>query len=154
MSFKFTVSDIIPASPRAIYDAWLDSKAHGAMTGAKARTSTKVGAKHMATDNYVWGVNLELVPGKKIVQSWRSSDFVEGDQDSKIAVTLKPVAGGTKLTLLHSGIPDSQKDGGYRQGWADYYFEPMKAYFAKAKARKKPAKKKVVKVKAAKVLIA
>lgn len=140
MSSRFSVSDVIPAKPRAIYDAWLDSKAHGAMTGAKAKAAAKVGGKWLASDGYCNGVNLELAPGKKIVQSWRSSDFAEGDKDSKITVTLKPVVGGTKLTLVHSAIPDSQKDGGYKQGWADYYFEPMKAYFAKA-AKKPKAKK-------------
>jgi uncharacterized protein YndB with AHSA1/START domain len=140
MSSRFSVSEVIPAKPRAIYDAWLDSKAHGAMTGAKAKASAKVGGKWLASDGYCNGVILELAPGKKIVQSWRSSDFAEGDKDSKITVTLKPVVGGTKLTLVHSAIPDSQKDGGYKQGWADYYFEPMKAYFAKA-AKKPKAKK-------------
>jgi uncharacterized protein YndB with AHSA1/START domain len=146
MSFKFSVSDVIPAKPRAIYEAWLDSKAHGAMTGSKAKASTKVGAKWSATDAYCWGTNLELKPGKKIIQSWRSADFAEGDADSKISITLKPVAGGTKLILLHSAIPDSQKGGGYKQGWADYYFTPMKVYFAKAakrpKAKAKPKAKK------------
>ncbi|MEJ0011617.1 MAG: SRPBCC domain-containing protein [Bauldia sp.] len=150
MSFKFTASDVIPASPRAVYDAWLDSKAHGAMTGSKAKASTKVGAKWSATDAYCWGTNLELKAGKKIVQSWRSADFAEGDPDSKISITLKPVAGGTKLVLLHSAIPDSQKDGGYKQGWADYYFTPMKAYFAKLGAKKKPAKTAAKKKTAAK----
>jgi uncharacterized protein YndB with AHSA1/START domain len=145
MSFKFTASDIIPAKPRAIYDAWLESKAHGAMTGGKARASTKVGAKWSATDGYCWGANLELVPGKKIVQSWRSSDFAADDADSKISVTLKPVAGGTKVILLHSGLPDSQKDMGYKEGWADYYFAPMKEYFGKLAAKRNPAAKRAKK---------
>ncbi len=36
MSFEFTLSDIVPASPEKIYAAWLDSAAHAAMTGSKA----------------------------------------------------------------------------------------------------------------------
>ena len=144
MSFKFTVSDIIPAKPRAIYDAWLDSKAHGAMTGGgKAKASAKVGAAFTVWDNYISGMNLELVRGKRIVQAWRSVEFAAGDKDSKLTITLKPVAGGTKLTLLHSGIPDSQKNGGYKEGWFESYLDPMKAYFAKAakpKARKRKSK--------------
>jgi len=135
MSHKFTVADIIPASPREIYDAWLDSEAHGAMTGTKAKASPKVGDKYMATDDYIWGTNLELVPGKKIVQSWRSTDFVDGEKDSVITVTLEPVAGGTMLTLQHSDIPDTQADGGYEQGWFDYYFEPMKSYSPRPRRR-------------------
>lgn len=67
MRQKFTVSEIIPASPEAIYDAWLDSKAHGAMTGSKAKASAKVGAKFSAWDGYIEGTNLELVPGERIV---------------------------------------------------------------------------------------
>jgi uncharacterized protein YndB with AHSA1/START domain len=127
MAFKFTVSDIIPATPRAVYDAWLDSRAHGAMTGAKAKASAKVGGKFTAWDGYIEGVNLELVPGKRIVQSWRTTEFKASDPDSKITVTLTPVAGGTKLTLLHTKVPDGQT--GYRSGWGESYFEPMKAYF-------------------------
>ncbi len=143
MSFKFTVSDIIPAKPRAIYDAWLDSKAHGLMSGGKAKASAKVGAAFTAWDNYISGTNLELMRGKRIVQSWRSAEFAAGDKDSKLTITLKPVAGGTRLTLLHSRIPDSQKNGGYKEGWVESYFDPMKAYFAgaaKPKAKKRKSK--------------
>ena len=83
MSFKFTVSDIIPAKPRAIYDAWLDSKAHGLMSGGKAKASAKVGAAFTAWDNYISGTNLELMRGKRIVQSWRSAEFAAGDQEPR-----------------------------------------------------------------------
>jgi uncharacterized protein YndB with AHSA1/START domain len=139
MSFKFTVAAVVPASPKAVYDAWLDTKGHTAMTGAGARASKKVGGKWTAADDYCWGVNLELVPGKRIVQSWRSTDFGEGDADSRIAVTLAPAAGGTKVTLLHSSIPDSQKEAGYKDGWFEFYFNPMKEYFGK-KAKPKTAR--------------
>ena len=131
MPYKFTISDIIPAEPRAVYDAWLDSKAHSKMTGDKARVSARVGEAFMAGDGYITGVNLELIPGKRIVQSWRSSEFATDDADSKITLTLRPIEGGTKLTLLHTRVPDGQSN--YKEGWREWYFEPMKAYFAKAK---------------------
>ena len=139
MTKKFTVSDVVPAKPKAVYDTWLDSRGHARMTGGgKAKASPKVGAKHTARDGYIMGVNLELVPGKRIVQSWRSSQFTADDKDSKISVTLKPDAGGTKVILLHSGVPDSHM--GYNEGWRESYFEPMKAYFAAAAPKKKPRK--------------
>ena len=149
MTKKFTVSDVMPAKPKAVYESWLDSRAHAKMTGGgKAKASAKVGAKHTAWDGYIMGVNLELVPGKRIVQSWRSTDFSEADKDSKISVTLKPVPGGTKVILLHSGVPDSHT--GYQDGWRESYFEPMKAYFAKAAPKKKAkARRKSAKVGAA-----
>ena len=137
MALRFTVSEVFPATPRAVYDAWLDGKRHAQMTGGAATGSAKAGTAFTAWDGYVRGRNLELDPGKRIVQSWRTSEFADDDPDSMITLTLKPVAGGTKLTLLHTRIPDGQT--GYKKGWLDYYFAPMKDYFAKTKlaARRK-----------------
>lgn len=36
--------------------------------------------------------------------------------------------GGTKVTFVHSDMPEEQVDS-YRQGREDFYFKPMKAYF-------------------------
>lgn len=127
MAIEFTVSDVIPASAQDIYDAWLSSDGHSEMTGGEANTSDEVGEEFDAWDGYINGKNIELDPGRKIVQSWRSSQFEETTPDSLIEVTLEPARGGTVITLRHSDLPD---DGGhYEQGWRDHYFEPMKEYF-------------------------
>jgi len=102
------------------------------MTGAKARASAKVGGDFSVWDGYATGKNLELDPGKRIVQSWRTSDFAASDPDSKITVTLAPVGDGTKVTVLHTRVPDGHEDA--KVGWRDYYFEPMKEYFGKLSA--------------------
>jgi uncharacterized protein YndB with AHSA1/START domain len=130
MSYSFTLTDIIPAPPAAVYDAWLDSRAHGAMTGAKASQSPRIGAKVTAWDGYISGQNLQLEPGRRIVQSWRTTKFTDADPDSRIAVTLRPVPGGTRLILRHSRVPDGHTS--YEEGgWQKSYFAPMKAYFVK-----------------------
>lgn len=143
MVYRYKLTDVIPATPREIYDTWLDSRGHRAMTGAKAKQSAKVGAAVTAWGEYISGKNLELVPAKRIVQSWRTTQFAGDHKDSKITVTLKPVKDGTRMTLVHSGVPDGQTS--YEKGgWQTHYFEPMKAYFGKRqgkKAAKKTAKK-------------
>jgi uncharacterized protein YndB with AHSA1/START domain len=73
MTYQFTLTDVIPASPETIYDAWLDSRGHTAMTGGKAKMSKRVGGKLSTWDGYISGQNIELVPGKRIVQSWRTT---------------------------------------------------------------------------------
>lgn len=150
MTYDFTLSAVIPAAPRAIYDAWLDSRGHSAMTGSAAKMSTKVGAKVTAWGGYISGRNLELVPGKRIVQSWRTTQFTDAHEDSTITVTLAPVKTGTRLTLRHANVPDGQTS--YQKGgWRDHYFRPMQAYFAKQKppkvkgAKRRPAKRTGVK---------
>ncbi len=81
MGYTFTLSEIIPAPPAAIYDAWVNSRAHSAMTGSKATQSPRVGANVSAWDGYISGTNLELVPGKRIVQSWRTTKFTDADPE-------------------------------------------------------------------------
>ncbi len=129
MALKFMVSDIVPASSAEIYKAWLDSKGHSKMTGAKARVSNKVGDSFQAWDGYISGTNLELTPDKKIVQSWRTVEFDESEADSRIEVTLEDVKDGTKIKLEHTNLPPHGAQ--YEQGWIDNYFEPMKKYFSK-----------------------
>ena len=133
MPHSFTVSAVMPAEAGDVYDAWLDSKAHAAMTGGgAARQSRKVGAGVAAWDGYISGKNLSLKAGERIVQSWRTTQFTAADADSRIDIRLESSARGTKVTLTHSNVPDGHTT--YREGWKTHYFEPMKAYF---KARKK-----------------
>jgi activator of HSP90 ATPase len=145
MSYGFTLIDVIPAAPEAIYDAWLSSRGHSAMTGGKATQSAKVGAAVSAWDGYISGRNLALAPGKRIVQSWRTTRFANQDPDSRITVTLAAVKGGTRVTLRHANVPDGHTS--YQEGgWQSHYFEPMKKYFAKkTKPRAKRAKQKTAK---------
>jgi len=127
MALEFEVTTFIPRSPREVYNAWLDSKQHTKMTGAKAKVSNKVGGEFEAWDGYISGRNLELEPGKRIVQAWRTVEFDESEEDSRIEVVFEPVEGGTKLILRHTRLPAHGEI--YKQGWEDNYFTPMKAYF-------------------------
>ncbi len=127
MDKEFIVSDVIHASPEEIYAAWLDSKGHSQMTGSPARASDQVGDTFEAWDGYIQGRNLALEPGKRIVQAWRTTEFGPSDEDSLVEITLKPAASGTRVTIHHSNLPENGDQ--YRQGWIDFYFQPMKAYF-------------------------
>jgi activator of HSP90 ATPase len=130
MPFTFSVSDIIPAPPQAVYDAWLSNEGHAAITGGKpAEISAEPNAVFTVWDGYITGRNLTLEPGRRIVQSWRTTKFAESDPASQIEIVLEPVAEGTRITVNHSNVPDghtSYRDG----GWQNAYFEPMKRHFA------------------------
>jgi uncharacterized protein YndB with AHSA1/START domain len=129
MPYTYRLTRIIPASPLDVYEAWLDSEAHSQMTGAEARMSNKVGADFAAWDDYIRGRNLELVPGERIVQAWRTSKFTGENEDSIVTITLEEADDGTLLTLVHSNVPDEQRN--YEEGgWESNYFAPMRAYFA------------------------
>ena len=119
------------ASPHDVYEALMDSRKHSEFTGAKAKISRKVGGKFTAYDGYIDGTNLELVPDQKIVQSWRATE--EGwpeDRYSKVAFLLEKISDGTRLTLVHSDIPEKHADS-ISQGWLDFYWTPMKKMLEK-----------------------
>lgn len=127
MKNGFKMSAVIPATPAEIYKTWLSRKGHAAMTGSPATMSRK---EFTAWDGYIWGRTLELEPDRRIVQAWRTTEFADDDPDSRLEILLSPVKGGTKVTLTHTEIPPGQADS-YKQGWKDFYFKPMKAYFKK-----------------------
>ena len=130
MKNRFTISADIPAGPAEIYEAWLSSAGHTALTGSPAKVDGKVGGGFSAWDGYIFGETLELTPDQRIVQAWRTSEFPDGAPDSHLEVFLEEVPDGTKLTLTHSNMPEDQVES-YRQGWEDFYFKPMKEYFSK-----------------------
>lgn len=119
----------IKATPHEVYEALMDSRKHSKFTGAKASISRKIGGKFKAYGDYISGVNLDLVPDKKFVQSWRGSDWAKGHY-SKVTFSLKKVKNGTRLTFRQSGLPEKYyKD--INQGWRDHYWKPMKELLEK-----------------------
>lgn len=114
------------AAPHDVYEALMNPRLHASFTGGKAVIPRKVGARFSCYDDYITGFHLHLEPDTRIVQAWRGSDWREGDY-SVAEFRLQPLPkGGTRLVFSQHGVPDSQYTA-IRQGWIDYYWEPMKA---------------------------
>ncbi len=99
------------------------------MTGGQpASCSAALGGAFTVWNGYITGRNLALEPGKRTVQSWRTTKFTAPNPDSEIEVLLEPVSKGTRVTVNHRNVPDGHNS--YRDGgWQRSYFDPMKAYF-------------------------
>lgn len=124
---EFTLKTKINASPKDVYEAWLSSEGHSAMTGGEATITNQVGDHFTAWDDYIEGENLALEPNKRIVQSWRTSEFLDNEPDSQIELILKDDGNQTELTLIHTNLSENGEQ--YKKGWEDHYFEPMRDYF-------------------------
>ena len=128
MPESIVLKEEFAVAPYVLFNAWLDSKEHSEMTGGQAECSNMVGESFTAWDGYISGKNISLSLNKEIIQTWRTTEFADSDEDSKLVIQLSATENGTELTLLHTNIPDGQTQ--YEQGWIDHYFTPMKAYFA------------------------
>ncbi|MEO6190285.1 MAG: SRPBCC domain-containing protein [Saprospiraceae bacterium] len=127
MEFKLSIS--LKASATKVYKTWLNSKGHTDMTGSKADINDQLGSKFTAWDGYIHGENLELETNKRIVQTWRTSEFKTNQEDSLLEIEFIEIdKNSCKIILQHSNLED--KDSNYIKGWKDHYFEPMKKYFA------------------------
>ena len=132
MKDHLILSVVLPVKAESLYDAWLDSREHSAFTGSPAEIDPTAGGNYTAWDGYISGRTIELEPYRRIVQSWRTTGFPEDATDSRLELIFEPVAEGTRLTLIHSEIPENQGEE-YEQGWESYYFQPMQAYFQSQK---------------------
>ena len=119
------------AAPVTVYELLAVSKKHSAVTGKKATISRKIGGTFSAGVNRSSGINVDLVPGKRIVQAWRDARFPEGIF-SMAAVTLTPTTdGGTELVLTHRGVPKDLIPE-TELAWREQYWSRIKAYLAQA----------------------
>jgi uncharacterized protein YndB with AHSA1/START domain len=124
-----TQTVVVSATPVAVYDAWVNPRKHAQFTQSPATGSSRVGGTFTAWDGYISGVHRELARGKRIVQDWRTTAWPEGAPDSRLTLTLKAVERGTEIHMVHSNVPAAQA-ASYRQGWIDFYWNPLKAYFS------------------------
>ena len=125
---SFEVSEVIPAAAARIYRDWLDGEGHAAMTGAPASGSAEAGSAFTAWGGYISGETVELEAGRRILQAWRTTDFPEGSDSSRLEILLEPEGTSTRVIIRHSEIPEAVS-GRYADGWFKHYFEPMKAHY-------------------------
>jgi uncharacterized protein YndB with AHSA1/START domain len=118
---------LLPSDPHAVFDAYVDGARHAAFTGSAAESTPRVGGRFRAYDGYIDGVFLELVRGKRIVQSWRATDFPPEYPHSRLELSLEPEGSGTRVVMRHSEVPRSMAPA-YAGGWEEFYWEPLRKY--------------------------
>ena len=110
MPISFVISGVVPAPVDEVFSAWLDGDVHTQMTGGEATCDPVVGGRFTAWDGYIEGTTIEIEAPTRIVQAWRTSQFPEGAEDSRLVITFEEDPGGTKITFEHSNIPPHDAD--------------------------------------------
>ena len=123
---------LVKATPIEVYNAFLDPNIHSDFTGSKATGNSSEGSNFTAWYGYIKGKNLKLEKGKRIVQEWFTTEWPNNFSPSKLELTLRNLGDITEITMLHSDIP-SNLEADLRQGWIDYYWNPLKEFFKKRK---------------------
>lgn len=122
---------LVDAGPLEVYDAYVSPARHAAFTGQGATGTPRVGGEFTAGDGYITGKYLELEKGKRILHEWTTTEWPEGYPPSLLELTLKAKGRKTEVTMVHSKVPAEQAKY-YAEGWKEWYWGPLKKYFAKA----------------------
>jgi activator of HSP90 ATPase len=121
------------ASPKTLFEMYMDSKKHAAATGAPAKLSRKVGGTWSAHGGAIGGKNLLIEPGRRIVQAWRAG-FWKKDEFSVLIMTFERAPGGAVVEIAHVGVPQHDQKG-VRNGWPSFYWKRWKNYLAAQKKK-------------------
>lgn len=130
---------IFKANPKRVYEALTDAKQFDKvvrLSGAvktgmvadpgKTEIDAKAGGAFSSFGGYISGINVELVPGERIVQAWRAGSWKPGDY-SIAGFVLTEDGTGTKLILEHAGFPQGTAEH-LAAGWKENYWEPLEKY--------------------------
>jgi activator of HSP90 ATPase len=115
------------ATVKEVYDALMKGKNHSQFTGATAKIRAKAGAAFSCYGSYITGLTLELKPGKRIVQAWRSKDWPEGYYSTVTFALAEKSGGATQLHFTQIGVPaDDYAE--KNKGWRTHYWQPLKRF--------------------------
>jgi uncharacterized protein YndB with AHSA1/START domain len=120
---------MIHASPMRVYDALLDSRSFATFTRMPARIDRRAGGATWMFGGLIAGRNIELVPGKRIVQAWRTTEEWGPGIYSLVRFELRPRGAGTLVILDHTGFPAGNFDH-LNAGWAPRYWQPLDKFLS------------------------
>lgn len=123
-TIQVKVERTIPAPLEEVFDAWLDPKVRGTTWNAAEKfvLDAKVdGLFYWVLKNTAhYGRFTEIARPGRIQHTWVSPNTL--GLESNVTVTFKQQADGTLMTLVHSGLPDTQEGKGHEKGW-NYFLE-------------------------------
>ena len=118
-TIEVKVERTISAPPDEVFDAWLNPKISGNPWNAAAKLvfNAKVdGLFYFAiTETAHYGRFTELERPSKIQHTWISPNTL--GEESMVTVSFKKHETGTVMTLVHSGLPDSDGGRSHEKGW-------------------------------------
>jgi len=69
------------------------------------------------TPHGAYGKFLEVIPGRRLVQTWRWKDFPIDAGESLLTIELRDVTGGTELVLTHEKLANEESSRAHTEGW-------------------------------------
>ena len=119
---------VIKADRKRVYEVLTDTEKFKKLSGGMAtEISREPGGKFSLFGGVITGRHIELVPGERIVQAWRSG-WAAGDY-SIARFVLKEQGADTRIIFDHTGFPKGTAEH-LATGWKAHYWDGLAKYFA------------------------
>jgi uncharacterized protein YndB with AHSA1/START domain len=124
---RVVVERVLPGTPDEVYAAWTTPETlrrfmcPGEMTAPVVEADVRVGGafrivmRGRAGDVEHRGEYRVLEAGRRLVFTWASPPT--GWTPTLVTIELSPHEDGTRLVLVHEGLPTDEARRGHRQGW-------------------------------------
>jgi uncharacterized protein YndB with AHSA1/START domain len=126
-----TMTRIFPHDVSKVYRAWTDPelvsiwfKPNERWASVESEIEPRVGGpmkiKMTHSDGDVFrneGVFLEVVPNERLVFTWNWLEDPSDNGETEVTVTIRAVAEGTELTLVHSKVTNEDYANNLSNGW-------------------------------------
>lgn len=120
MDFEYQLK--INADTEEVFAALTNSFQIELWSGYPADMKPEAGYVFSLWEGDITGVNIEVVPNRRLVQEWF---FGEREEHSIVQIILKKEGNSTLLRLSHTHIPEEAYDE-ITEGWRDYYLGAVK----------------------------
>ncbi|HVR88780.1 MAG TPA: SRPBCC domain-containing protein [Candidatus Limnocylindria bacterium] len=119
----------IAASPETVFTLLTDPAEYVRWKGRLAELDPRAGGRFhvLINDTAVRGEYVEVVPNRRVVFTWgwEGADAIVGPGGSTVEIDLEPRDGGTRLRLVHRGLPAAEL-ASHTAGW-DYFLPRLTA---------------------------
>ena len=134
-NLEYIMSDLqlhidLDAEPIFVYALWIDPPQQGMITEAFAKINPRIDGSYELWDGVVRGKFILLDAPKKIIQTWRTSEFSPQQPSTKLTLDFKPHRLGTRLLITHENIPNAFLSQ-FEFAWKEFYFPRLKLHFQK-----------------------
>jgi activator of HSP90 ATPase len=121
--------------PTDIFEAFTQPGRVRAFTQSECDVSPAPGATFRLFSGNIEGINVEMEPGKLILQQWRFANWPEGVSSTLRIELSEPEHGTTVVQLVQTGVPVADKFGNEHvvetttTGWTQNFFERIRKVF-------------------------
>lgn len=115
-------------APERLYDIYVDADEHARATGQPAAIDARAGGAFSAYGGYLTGTFIRLIPGRLVVQFWRSRHFKDSDPDAILSIAFRTNEyEKAEAELVLTNVPNEMTRHD-NSSWNEFYWEPFRGY--------------------------